>query len=210
MAAAARSAASRALPSCGTPIGSCEVSRTHISSSVAPRSFSIATVTSPVGNSSEAARTCAPRSWISDISEIGRVGLRLLDGGRRDADALLELLVGLGQRRVRRRHRVVPAAVERRRQALLGLAQLLPGRLDRRLPLADLLERGVDRRFDLGDTGHPCSLLLCGTRLRPSAYCPLPAPPSPHTPFAVPPEPLPKHRRTPRPPVQSKIRPRSE
>src|SRR4029450_5999999 len=49
---------------------------------------------------------------------------------RSGAEALLELLVGLGERGVRGADRVVGTAVEGRGQALLGLAQLLAGRLD--------------------------------------------------------------------------------
>jgi hypothetical protein len=56
---------------------------------------------------------------------------------------------------------VVGAAVERGGEALLGLAELLAGRLDRRLTLRDLLECGVHSRSDLGDAGHSGSLLQC-------------------------------------------------
>src|ERR1700759_4392907 len=149
--------------------------------SVALRSFSIAAVTRPVGSSSEVARSWAPSSWISDIaSEHRRVGLRLLDREEGGAQALLQLLVGLRQAGVPGPDRFVRTAVERRGEALLGLAELLPGRLDRRLSLGDLSERGVHGRSDLGDTGHPCCLLRCGTwpgtadpvPLTPD-YCPL-------------------------------------
>src|SRR4051794_3884342 len=123
-AAAARSAASVALANCGTPIGSTEVSRTHIRISVALRSFSIAAVTSPVGSSSEVARSRAPSSWISDIaSEHRRVGLRLLDREEGGAEAFLQGLVGLRQRGVCGADRVVGTPVERGGETLLGLTE---------------------------------------------------------------------------------------
>src|ERR1700712_3144652 len=135
-AAAARSAASVALPSWGTPIGSTEVSRTHMRSSVALRSFSIATVTCPVGSSSEVARSRAPSSWMSDIASEHRcVGLRLLDREERGAEALLQRLVGLRERGVGGTDRVVGTAVESGGEALLGLTDLFPRRPGRRLTL---------------------------------------------------------------------------
>jgi hypothetical protein len=55
---------------------------------------------------------------------------------------------------VRGPDRVVGAAVEGTGEGLLGLAEFLPGRLDRGLGLGDLLQSGVNGRADLGDAGQ--------------------------------------------------------
>src|SRR6478735_11936861 len=124
-AAAACSARSTAPASCGTPIGSIELWRTQFSRSVALCRRCIATDTWPVGSSADVARSWAPSCCSSDIALQPRaVGLRLLDREQRGAEALLELLVGLGEGGVRGADRVVGAAVEGRGQALLRLAQL--------------------------------------------------------------------------------------